>query len=265
MNTAFQKSKTWISSAHQGFVQGKMAPNTLSAYYLAALKGADMIETDARTTKDGVIVVNHDAEVKGYNDKGEPVRYVISETDAASVTRVILAPEDPNGTQYLPTLEQVLNLAYYTGMRINIDLKEGLAHAEDVAKLVTAFGMRGRTVYATNGAGATAIHKILRIDPAAQFIDTVGNYTAENLCSVPDYPAKCFAYTHDFSAENIARVRRSGCMLAAISLTEENALAAFVHHPDMAEYPHTSDFSAIDKMLIEKMSVPDIKSKGESQ
>ena len=39
-------------------------------------------------------------------------------------------------------------------------------------------------------------------------------------------------------------------MLAAISLNEENAKEAFRHHPDMAEYPHTSDFEKIETELI---------------
>ena len=57
-------------------------------------------------------------------------------------------------------------------------------------------------------------------------------------------------YTADFSAENIAEIRESGCMLAAISLNAENAPAAFRHHPDMAEYPHTSDFEQIDRAIL---------------
>jgi len=243
--------KTWISSAHQGFVQERMAPNTLSAFLLAARKGADMIETDARMSRDGVLMVNHDPDIKGYDAKGNRVQYVISETNADVLKKVILAPEDPAGVQYVPTLEQVLHLAYVTGMKINIDMKEGIAHAEEIAGLVTASGMRGRTVYATNGAGAEAIRLVRRYDPAAYFIDTVGHYTAEALASVSEYPQYCFAYTGDFSEENIARVRKSGCMLAAISLNAGNAPAAFVHHPDMAEYPHTSDFSAIDQSILD--------------
>ena len=39
-------------------------------------------------------------------------------------------------------------------------------------------------------------------------------------------------------------------MLAAISLNEENAKEAFSHHPDMAEYPHTSDFEIIEIELF---------------
>ena len=54
----------------------------------------------------------------------------------------------------------------------------------------------------------------------------------------------------DFSDENIEEIRSSGCMLAAISLNEDNAKEAFRHHPDMAEYPHTSDFEKIEKELF---------------
>ena len=111
-------------------------------------------------------------------------------------------------------------------------------------------GMRGRCVYATNGAGAEAIDLILSIDPQARFIDTKQNYTKEALKTVKDYPAKCYVYTGDFSDENIEEIRSSGCMLAAISLNEDNAKEAFRHHPDMAEYPHTSDFEKIEKELL---------------
>lgn len=243
--------KTWISSAHQGFVTEGMHSNTLSAFELAAQKGADMIETDARATRDGVLIVNHDPVVRGFDEKGRPVEYVISETDADIITSVILAPGDPHGIQRVPTLEQALHLCYYTGMQINIDLKEGSLHARDVAYLVRICGMRGRTVYATNGAGAKTISDILLIDPDARFIDTPQNYTREKLYMIPDYPKRCFAYTGNFSRDNIARIRDSGCLLACIGLNEGNAEAAFAHHPDMAEYPHTSDFEAIDGKLTQ--------------
>lgn len=66
-------------------------------------------------------------------------------------------------------------------MCINIDLKEGIAHAAEVARMVVSCGMRGRTVYATNGSGKAAIDLILSIDPDAKFIDTKANFTKEKL------------------------------------------------------------------------------------
>ncbi len=242
--------KTWISSAHQGFVTDKMHSNTLSAIYLAAQKGADMIETDVRTTIDGVFVANHDPWVVGWDTNGHSVTYEINNTPSDIIRSVILAPEDPHGVQYVPTLGEILDLAYNTGIHVNIDLKEGLLHAEDIAKTVCRYGMRGRVVYAPNGAGAECIRRILAIDPEARFIDQPVNFTAEKLSGIPDYPAKCFAYTGDFSDENIAKIRESGCMLATISLNADNAPAAFKHHPDMAEYPHTSDFEMIDRQIL---------------
>lgn len=241
--------KMWISSAHQGFVRDAMHSNTLSAFYLAAQMGADMIETDARTTSDGVIVACHDPDAVGLDANGNTVAYEISKTHSDVITNLILAPNDPLGVQYVPTLEQVLSLAYHTGIEVNIDLKEGIHYAMKIAQLVCQMGMRGKVIYATNGSGTECIRQILQVDPTARFIDTPYHYTAEKLASIPGYQAKCFAYTSDFSDESITRIRKSGCMLAAIGLNLDNASAAFRHHPDMAEYPHTSDFVKIDSQI----------------
>ena len=62
--------------------------NTLAAYELAAKKGAYMIETDARMTKDGVLIVNHDEDVKGYDEFGNEVKFMISETDYSVIGRL---------------------------------------------------------------------------------------------------------------------------------------------------------------------------------
>lgn len=249
MNDPLRLKKTWISSAHQGFVSSGIHQNTIAAYLLAAKKGADMIETDARTTSDGVFIVNHDPTVKGFDEDGNLVEYEISSTKFEKIRQLHLIKNGGDDSR-VPTLIETLDLAYFTGMAINIDLKEGLLHAADIARLVTEHGMRGRTIYATNGAGTEAIRAILAIDPDAKFIDTKANFTAEKLCEITDRGARCFVYTGDFSDGNISEIRKSGCMLAAISLSEKNAADAFRHHPDMAEYPHTSDFEAIDKMIL---------------
>lgn len=243
-------NKTWISSAHQGFVDLNLHSNTLAAFRLAAIKGADMIETDARMTKDRILICNHDDTVKGFDKNGNAVEYCIANTDYSVIRDVQLLKERVTDN-FVPTLEEALHLAYFFGVCVNIDLKEGIKNAELIAQTVVKSGMRGRVVYATNGAGVEAINLILGIDPQAKFIDTKANYTKENLKSIRDYSGKCFVYTDDFSDENINEIRQSGCMLAAISINDKNAESAFRHHPDMAEYPHTSDFEAIDKKISE--------------
>lgn len=248
-----RKHRTWICDAHRGSVTEGMHENTLSAFMLAAERGADLIETDARTSLDGMLICNHDPIVKGFDENGNAVEYEVSKTHSDILRKVVLAPDDPHGVQYVPTLREALSLCYRTGMSINIDLKEGLFSSEKVARLVLECGMRGRVIYATNGSGAEAILKILEIDPEAHFIDTPKNYTYENLKTVPGYGSKCYAYTANFSKENIDAIRASGCMLAAISIRPETAEEAFALHPDLMEYLHTSDFAKIESTFLSQL------------
>ena len=241
--------KMWISSAHRGFVEGELKENCLAAYYNAALHGADMIETDARLTSDGVLIVNHDDTVRGFDENGNAVSYLVAETTAQVICSVILSNDEKWGTQRVPTLEQVLDLAYHTGMHVNIDLKNGLSIAEAVANTVLRCGMIGKVVYALNGSGMEGINAILKIDPDARFIDR-GDRFAQTVKDFPERGKRCFCYTWDSCKDEIEAVRSNGCLLALISLDERNFESAIKYHPDMCEFLHTSDFRAIEKKYI---------------
>lgn len=246
--------KCFITSAHRGFVEGELKENSLAAYYNAFLHGADMIETDARFTSDGVLIVNHDPIVKGFDENGEAVSYVVAETPADTVCSVILSRDEKWGIQRVPTLEQVLNLAYNTGLHVNIDLKNGYNGAEPVAKTVLKCGMAGKVVYALNGSGMKGIETIISIDPDARFIDR-GVGFAETVSDFAERGKRCFCYTSDPSDENVNAIRDRGCLLALISLKAENFEAAIRQHPDMCEYLHTSDFKAIEESYFEKVKL----------
>lgn len=246
--------KNWISSAHRGFVEGGLKENSLAAIYNAYLHGADMLETDARLTSDGVLIVNHDDTVKGFDEQGKPVTYVVAETPAEVICSVILSKDEKWGIQRIPTLEQVLHLAYNTGMLVNIDLKNGLQTAKQVAELVLKCGMIGKTVYALNGAGMEGIRTILEIDPDARFIDR-GAAFAETVKDFKERGKRCFCYTKDTSPENIDAIRSCGCLLALISLDENNFEASIACHPDMCEFLHTSDFRAIEADYFKKVKL----------
>ena len=241
--------KCWISSAHRGFVEGDLKENSLAAYYNAALHGADMIETDARLSKDGVLIVNHDDTVRGFNENGEAVTYLVAEETADTLCSVILSKDEKWGTQRVPTLEQVLNLAYHTGMHVNIDLKNGLSIAESVAKTVLKCGMIGKVVYALNGSGMDGINTILKIDPDARFIDRGAGF-ANTVKDFGERGKRCFCYTWDSCHDDIEAIRNNGCLLALISLDERNFEASIKQHPDMCEFLHTSDFNAIESRYL---------------
>lgn len=241
--------KNWITSAHRGFVEGDLKENCLAAYYNAFLHGAEMIETDARLTLDGVLIVNHDDTVKGFNDKGEAVSYVVADTLAETICSVILSNDEKWGVQRIPTLEQVLDLAYHTGLYVNIDLKNGLKIAEAVAHTVLKCGMIGKVVYALNGSGMDGINTILAIDPDARFIDR-GVGFANTVKDFSERGKRCFCYTWESCKDEIKSIRSLGCLLALISLDERNFEASIAYHPDMCEYLHTSDFKAIEEKYL---------------
>lgn len=244
--------KTWITSAHQGFVRGGIRSNTALAVRFAIEAGAEMIETDARTSADGVIVANHNETVVGTDENGNRVEKKISETSFAELRGIILSDTPEYGVQRIATLEELFRLTHDGGIGINVDLKEGFSCAEKIARMAVKAGMGGKTVYAPNGSGLKTIFAVLAVDPEARFIDTPYNFNAEKLEEYADYRTRCFAYTSDFSPENIAAIRQSGCLLAAIGLNAENAPTALSLSPDMAEYPHESDFAAIERAFFSK-------------
>lgn len=244
-NAANKRKKCWLTSAHRGFVDSALKENSLAAYYNAYLNGADMIETDARFASDGVLVVNHDPTVTGIDENGETVTYTVAETPSSNICALILSSDDKWGIQRVPTLEQVLNLAYHTGMIVNIDLKNGIIAAEAVAKLVLKHGMQGKVIYALNGAGMDGINAILAIDPDARFIGASPSFVYQ-VAGFAERGKRCFAYTSNISTDAVNAIREGGCMVALISLNSSNFEEAIAHHPDMCEYLHISDFRAIE-------------------
>lgn len=248
------KRKRWITSAHRGFVDSTLRENSLAAFYNAYLHGADMIETDARLTSDGVLIANHDPTVTGFNDKGERVTYTVKDTTADVICSVILSDGGPWGVQRVPALKDVLHLAYHTGMQVNIDIKDRLAGALPVANEVLRCGMAGNVVYALNGSGMDGIKAIMSVDPDARFIDK-GVGFAQAVQDFSERGKRCFCYTADSSAENVELIRAYGCLLALISLDEGSFEAAIRQKPDMCEFLHTSDFRTIEDNYLKKVKL----------
>jgi len=86
--------------AHRGASHAE-PENTLSAFAKAVDMGADAVELDVRPTRDGVMVIHHDAKLKDGR--------VIVQTDAQELP------------SHIPTLEQALDACL--GLWVNIEIK----------------------------------------------------------------------------------------------------------------------------------------------
>ena len=106
--------------------------NTLAAFRQAASKGADGVEIDARSTKDGYQVIHHDATFK-VNGK----KYTLSKIKLSELRK--LRPE-------VPTLDEALDVLDATGLDIHLELKDTADGAKCV-QAVREHGLEGRTVY----------------------------------------------------------------------------------------------------------------------
>lgn len=103
--------------AHQGGM-GVGPGNSMEAFRNAVRVGADFLETDIRRTKDGVFVLNHDAEIGGlkifkWHLGGKRI----------SDLRYDQLPRLANGEPF-PTLDGLVDIAKTTGARLDIEFKE---------------------------------------------------------------------------------------------------------------------------------------------
>lgn len=99
--------------AHRG-ASAYRPENTLPAYELAVAQAADMIEIDLHATRDGAVVVAHDAELARIGGRGE--------IGAASLAEVRAL--DAGAGERVPTLDEVLD-GFGARIPFNLELKQG--------------------------------------------------------------------------------------------------------------------------------------------
>lgn len=102
--------------AHRGAVGPGQPENTLAAFRQAIAGGAEAIEIDLRGTKDGEIVVIHDATVDRTTNGSGAV---------ADQTLAQLRQLDAGRGERIPTYQEVLRLVSGTGIVLLLDIKKG--------------------------------------------------------------------------------------------------------------------------------------------
>lgn len=129
--TPYRDSHPLSAIAHRGGA-GYWPENTLEAFSNASSKGADGVELDVRTTKDGVQVVHHDAYISAGGKNYQINKYKYSQLKG-------LKPS-------LCTLDEALALISRTNLTLQLELKDTAKPASCVAS-VNRYGMRSRTTY----------------------------------------------------------------------------------------------------------------------
>ena len=139
--------------AHQGG-DDLWPGNTIYAFQQAIDMGVDVIETDIRQTKDGIIVVSHDADVDGKSNGSGLVTEMtlgeLQELDAGynwSMDGGETFPYRGKGITY-PSLEEVF--ITFPTMRFNIDMKQiDPPIYENLCDLIRKFDMEQNVIAAS--------------------------------------------------------------------------------------------------------------------
>lgn len=103
--------------AHRG-ASAYRPENTMSAYSLAIEQSADMIEIDLHRTRDGAIVISHDADLEHLGGEG-----CIADRTLAEI-RELDAGRGQGERESVPTLDEVLD-AFGGRIRFNLEIKWG--------------------------------------------------------------------------------------------------------------------------------------------
>ncbi len=120
-----------VNVAHRGGM-GNWTENTLAAFQHTASTGAKAVELDARSTKDGVQVIHHDATF-AVGGKTYTIKKLKFEQ---------LRALDAN----ICTLDEALDVLGATDLEINLELKD-TAKAAACVNSIKNHGLQGRTVY----------------------------------------------------------------------------------------------------------------------
>jgi glycerophosphoryl diester phosphodiesterase len=154
----------FVVIAHRG--DHTAAPeNTLTALRNTKRVGADYMEIDLRTTRDGQIVLMHDSTVDRMTDgKGKVVDMTLKEIQALTV--VDRRPNLPTGavlTEVVPTFEAVLEAARQEKLCFYLDCKE--IDPTQVLQLLKKYRMERNVVVYDGLAGCRAWKKVTRDIP----------------------------------------------------------------------------------------------------
>ena len=122
--------------AHRGLSQG-MPENTLAAFRRAAERGVRVIEVDLRTTKDGQIVLLHDATLDRTTDCSGPV---------SGLMLLRLGKCDAGTGERVPTFAEALGFIKTVPARLLLDIKPGTP-LEDVIRQVREQHAEGRVIF----------------------------------------------------------------------------------------------------------------------
>ena len=202
----------FITYAHRG-ASHYCPENTMMAFYMGMQMGANGIETDVRRTRDGVLVLFHDATL---------TRVTGAEGDVADCTYAELQEllvKKGELHDKIPTLEDFLAHFSYRDITFAIELKADDIEKE-VADLIFRYGIAQKTVVT-----AFELHRLENIKAYAPALrigyltQTVDDALVDKLVNMG--AAEICPHGRDVTSENVAKWHARGLNVRAWGISDE--------------------------------------------
>lgn len=145
MHTTIRPLKPYLTSpqplvfGHRG-ASGYRTENMIPSFFLAQAQGADILELDVLTTKDGVVVVHHDPTL----NRVENIDSKIHDLNFAELRKLQIRTQFGERGLFVPTLDEVFRA--FPGKRVNIEIKQKEPPMEKELLDVIKKNRRERTV-----------------------------------------------------------------------------------------------------------------------
>ncbi len=217
-----------LIAAHRGGAL-EWPENSPSAFRATAASAADQIEFDIHPTRDGEIVVFHDATLERTSDGSGPVcARTLAELKALSLAGT-------RGESML-TLAEFAEIFAPTAITLRMELKSGVDHRpypgllDQALSVLDRFGLRGRTVvtsFDANVAGQAAAKPglamaIWLVEPAMQIrIGTSGVMAVARAHGISRLGIRCTS----LDAPTLAELRQAGYGVGAWAVNEATQIA----------------------------------------
>ncbi|MFD0275969.1 glycerophosphodiester phosphodiesterase [Kitasatospora sp. NPDC127111] len=187
--------------------------NTMASFEQALAQGADWLETDVQTSKDGVPVLMHDATV----DRTTDGKGAIADLTAAQLAQLRVTV-GPGPAEPVPTLEELLNRLSGTSVTLLMEIK--WQRAEDVERIARiAAGSRARVfLYSFS---ADHLRRAHAVAPALPVVLIQGTSFAEDPGDLPLHGIALDATLA--TASRIAAEREAGHEVYVWTLDDEES------------------------------------------
>jgi len=140
--TCLRENRQIVVSAHRGAPAAGLAENTLEAYAALAGRRNILAETDIRTTRDGQLVLSHDARL----DRSTTLTGNVSERDWSEIRQAWTRTMHGETTTHHPATLLELLAILRSGPVLQLDIKEGVS-IRAVMDAVEAGAAQDRIIY----------------------------------------------------------------------------------------------------------------------